>query len=167
MSQGGPLRLSLQRDTRGPPAGIARPRYDRERMSDGVVHFGPGAFSSRAPGVLLRRSCWRIDPDWAICAVALQSSGVRDALAPQDGLYTLAVLDEAQSFQVIGAMRELLVAPRVARGRARTTVRSRRRDWSRRRSPRRAIASPATALSTWRIPTIAHDLRYAATRLAR
>jgi fructuronate reductase len=36
---------------------------------------------------------------------------VRDALLPQDGLYTLATLDEQISYQVIGAVREILVAP--------------------------------------------------------
>src|SRR5262249_33612104 len=36
---------------------------------------------------------------------------VRDALAPQNGLYTLAALDETTSYQVIGAMKEIRVAP--------------------------------------------------------
>ncbi|HEU4530640.1 MAG TPA: mannitol dehydrogenase family protein, partial [Steroidobacteraceae bacterium] len=87
-----------------------RPRYDRGRMSAGVVHFGPGAFFRAHQASYFERLVAQ-RPDWAICAVALQSSGVRDALAPQDDLYTLAVLDETQSFQVIGALRELLVAP--------------------------------------------------------
>jgi fructuronate reductase len=44
--------------------------------------------------------------------VSLRSSEVRDALEPQDCLYTLATLDETVSYQVIGAVRELLVAPK-------------------------------------------------------
>ena len=43
--------------------------------------------------------------------MALQSSGVRGALQPQDGLYTLAVLGQTPSHRVIGARRELLAAP--------------------------------------------------------
>jgi fructuronate reductase len=51
------------------------------------------------------------DPRWGICGVSLRSADVRDALAPQDGLYTLATLEETASYQVIGALREILVAP--------------------------------------------------------
>jgi fructuronate reductase len=51
------------------------------------------------------------DPRWGIAAVSLHSAGVRDALAPQDYLYTLAVLDETPGTRVIGAIKEVLVAP--------------------------------------------------------
>jgi fructuronate reductase len=51
------------------------------------------------------------DPRWSICGVSLRNPDVRDALAPQDGLYTLATLDEQTSYQVIGSITELLVAP--------------------------------------------------------
>ena len=50
------------------------------------------------------------DDRWSICGVSLRSPDVHDALAPQDGLYTLATLDEQISYQVIGALREILVA---------------------------------------------------------
>lgn len=50
------------------------------------------------------------DPRWGICEVALQSTGVRDALAPQDGLYTIAVLDKEPGYRVIGSIKQLLVA---------------------------------------------------------
>jgi len=43
--------------------------------------------------------------------VSLRRSDVRNALAEQDNLYTLAIRDEQISYQVIGAIRELLVAP--------------------------------------------------------
>ena len=36
---------------------------------------------------------------------------MRDALVPQDGLYTLAALDGSTSYQVIGALKQILVAP--------------------------------------------------------
>jgi fructuronate reductase len=42
--------------------------------------------------------------------VSLNSAGVRDALQPQDGLYTLALLGEQQGLRVIGSLRELLTA---------------------------------------------------------
>jgi fructuronate reductase len=36
---------------------------------------------------------------------------VRDALVPQDGLYTLASLDASTSYQIVGALKQTLVAP--------------------------------------------------------
>ena len=45
--------------------------------------------------------------------MSLQSPGVRDALQPQDGLYTLAMLDEQRTYRAIGAIRE--VAGRAAK----------------------------------------------------
>jgi fructuronate reductase len=51
------------------------------------------------------------DPRWGIAAVSLHTAGVRDALAPQDGLYTLAVLDEQPQTRIIGALKDMLVAP--------------------------------------------------------
>ena len=88
---------------------IAIPRYDRSAMRTGVVHFGPGAFH-RVHQAWYFDAALANDLRWGICEVALQSSGVRDALAPQDGLYSLAILDEQRSFAVIGSIRELLVA---------------------------------------------------------
>jgi fructuronate reductase len=89
--------------------GIAVPAYDRYATTTSVVHFGPGAFH-RVHQAWYFDAALAIDPRWGICEVALQSSGVRDALAPQDRLYTLAILDEQRSFAVIGAITELLVA---------------------------------------------------------
>ena len=74
------------------------------------MHFGPGAFFRAHQGDYFDRLLAR-DPRWAICAVSLHSPGVRDALEPQDGLYTLAELDARTSLRVIGAIRQLLVAP--------------------------------------------------------
>jgi len=89
--------------------GIQIPAYDRSAVAAGVVHFGPGAFHRVHQAWYFDAALAR-DSRWGICEVALQSSGVRDALAPQDGLYTLAILDAQRGFQVIGAIRELLVA---------------------------------------------------------
>jgi fructuronate reductase len=74
------------------------------------VHFGPGAFHRAHQAYYFDRLLEK-DASRAICGVSLKTSSVRDALAPQDGLYTLMELDEAPSARVIGAIRELLVAP--------------------------------------------------------
>ena len=86
-----------------------RPAYDRAATSIGIVHFGPGAFHRAHQAYYVDELLAR-DPSWSICEVALRSPGVRDALAPQDGLYTLAALDAQTSFRVIGAIGELRVA---------------------------------------------------------
>ena len=90
--------------------GVLRPAYDRDATRIGVLHFGPGAFF-RAHQAWYFDQLLARDPRWAICAVSLHSRGVAEALGPQDGLYTLAELDEANTFRVIGSVREVLVAP--------------------------------------------------------
>ena len=89
--------------------GVAVPAYDRRAVTTGVVHFGPGAFHRVHQAWYFDAALAR-DPQWGLCEVALQSTGVRDALAPQDRLYTVAILDEQRSFAVVGAINELLVA---------------------------------------------------------
>jgi fructuronate reductase len=91
------------------PSAVGRPAYDIGAVRIGIVHFGPGAFFRAHQAAYIDRLLAR-DPRWGVCAVALHSAGVRDALAPQDGLYTLAELDAQTHFQVIGAIRDLLVA---------------------------------------------------------
>ena len=90
--------------------GVLLPAYDRNTIDIGIVHFGPGAFHRVHQAWFVEKLLAK-DPRWGICAVSLRSPDVRNALAPQEGLYTLVTLDETVSFQVIGAVREILVAP--------------------------------------------------------
>jgi fructuronate reductase len=89
---------------------VRRPGYDRRAVDLGIVHFGPGAFH-RAHQAWFVEKLLASDPRWGICGVSLRSTDVRDALTPQDGLYTLAALDGSTSYQVIGALKRTLVAP--------------------------------------------------------
>ncbi len=91
------------------PAKVTRPNYDVRTLPIGVVHFGPGAFH-RAHQAAYFDSLATSDPRWGICAVSLQTSTLRDALLRQDGLYTLVAVDSANTYRVIGAIREVLVA---------------------------------------------------------
>ena len=75
------------------PREVKRPGYDRRAVDIGIVHFGPGAFH-RVHQAWFVDKLLASDPRWGICAVSLRSTDVRDALVPQDGLYTLATLDE-------------------------------------------------------------------------
>jgi fructuronate reductase len=90
--------------------GARVPAYDRDRVRIGAVHFGPGAFH-RVHQAYYLDAALPADPRWGISEVALRSASVRNTLQPQDGLYTLAVLDETPSIRIIGAIKELLVAP--------------------------------------------------------
>ena len=101
--------------------GVILPTYDRDKVQIGVVHFGPGAFH-RAHQAFYFDALLETDPRWGVCAVSLKSPGVRDALEPQDGLYTLAQLDAQTTFRVIGAIREVLVADRDAPRKQRHTA---------------------------------------------
>jgi fructuronate reductase len=104
-----PLRLNAVSCSAVIP-GVALPAYDRDKVTVGVVHFGPGAFH-RAHQAFYFDQLLAKDPRWGLCAVSLKSPGVRDALQPQDGLYTLAQLDAETTFRVVGSILEVLVAP--------------------------------------------------------
>jgi fructuronate reductase len=91
-------------------AGVAVPPYVRPDTRIGVVHFGPGAFHRAHQAWYFDRMLAR-RPDFAVCAVSLNSPSVRDALAPQDGLYVLAERESEPRLRVIGALEELLFAP--------------------------------------------------------
>ncbi|HEY8508667.1 MAG TPA: mannitol dehydrogenase family protein [Steroidobacteraceae bacterium] len=90
---------------------VARPRYDRSAVGIGIVHFGPGAFHRVHQAWFVESVLAEGDLRWGICGVSLRNPDVRDALAPQDCLYTLAVCDEPGAYQIIGSLREILVAP--------------------------------------------------------
>ncbi|HEX7851521.1 MAG TPA: mannitol dehydrogenase family protein [Sphingomonas sp.] len=73
----------------------------------GIVHFGPGAFHRAHQADYIDRLL-DLDPRWGIAAVSMRSRGTVDALAAQDGLYTLAIRDAAPAMRVIGAHRRFL-----------------------------------------------------------
>jgi fructuronate reductase len=111
------------------PQGVRRPRYDRGNVEPGIVHIGPGAFH-RVHQAWYAEQWLATDPRWGINAVSLRSSTLRDALQAQDWLYALAILDEHESFEVIGSLCGVQVA-----GESPHVVSS-------------SIASPATRLVT-------------------
>ena len=75
------------------------------------MHLGVGAFH-RAHQAVTIDDCLAEDGSWGIVGASLRSPETRDALAPQDGLYTLAVRGGAgEEMRVIGSLLKLLVAP--------------------------------------------------------
>ncbi|MCG5483067.1 MAG: mannitol dehydrogenase family protein [Sinorhizobium meliloti] len=104
------MRLSRKTIDRLPPT-VKRPDYDLGPVTVGIVHLGIGAFH-RAHQAAYTDALLSENPSWGICGVSLRSPETRDALQPQDGLYTLAVQDgEGSDLGVIGSVVELLCAP--------------------------------------------------------
>ena len=96
----------------GLPSDVARPAYDRRRVTTGVVHLGIGAFHRAHQAVVFDDALASGDLRWGVLGASLRSPGVRDQLNPQDGLYTLVVRDGAEEhLRVIGAGRGVLVGP--------------------------------------------------------
>ncbi len=99
------------------PAAVQRPLFDRNALQVGIVHLGLGAFM-RAHLALFNDDALDRggDAGWGVCGVSLRHADTRDALTPQQGLYTLALRDAdehgaaRQRLRVIGSLREMLVA---------------------------------------------------------
>ncbi len=94
----------------GLPDSVAKPRYDRAAVTPGIVHLGIGAFH-RAHQAVYTDTILEREPAWGIIGASLKSSATRDALQPQDCLYTLAVRSgEGEQLRVIGSVVRILVA---------------------------------------------------------
>lgn len=94
------------------PGEVERPGYDRAAVRTGVVHLGIGAFHRAHQAVVFDDAIRGGDARWGVLGASLRSPGVRDQLAPQDGLYTLVVRDGAsESLRVIGACKGVMVGP--------------------------------------------------------
>lgn len=78
------------------PAFVRKPG---PRPAPRVVHLGIGAFHRAHQAVVFD------DLGWGVIGASLRSPAVREAMAPQDGLYSLVVGEEVR---VIGAVREVL-----------------------------------------------------------
>ncbi|OQW52968.1 mannitol dehydrogenase family protein [Candidatus Raskinella chloraquaticus] len=94
------------------PGDVERPRYDRRTVRPGIVHLGVGAFHRAHQAVATEAVLNAGAGEWGITAASLRSADTRDALMPQDGLYTVSVREPAgERLQVIGAISDVLVAP--------------------------------------------------------
>ncbi len=84
--------------------------YDRSRVTPGIVHIGIGAFH-RAHMAAYIDDILGSDPSWGIIGASLRRPDTRDALEPQDFLYTLAIRSDAgTSTRVIGSVLDVLDA---------------------------------------------------------
>jgi len=95
---------------------VARPTYDRSKVTAGIVHFGVGGFhrahEARYLDELMNDGKGM---DWGLCGVGAlpQDRRVIETLRAQDGLYTLVAKhpDGRREPRVIGSIVELMLAP--------------------------------------------------------
>ena len=93
------------------PGNVRRPGYDRARVRPGIVHLGVGAFHRAHQAVVIDDLLAGGATDWGIVGASLKNSDTRDALAPQDGLYTVAVRSGAGAeHRVVGSILQTEVA---------------------------------------------------------
>ena len=91
-------------------AGIKAPAYDRGAVKPGIVHLGIGAFH-RAHMAVYVDDLLENDPSWGIVGASLRRPDTKEALEPQDGLYTIAVRDAAGTHpRVIGSILSVMDA---------------------------------------------------------
>lgn len=98
------------------PSSVGVPQYLDDSLTMGIVHFGVGNFHRSHQAMYVDRLLnMGLAREWAICGVGLLERDVRmrDVLARQDGLYSLALRqpDGSSDFAVIGSIREFIYAP--------------------------------------------------------
>ncbi|MFM2066366.1 MAG: hypothetical protein RLZZ584_1275 [Pseudomonadota bacterium] len=152
------------------PAEVQRPAYDRAALRTGIVHLGIGAFMRAHLAVATEAAIAASgDLGWGLCGVSLRSPGTRDALAPQAGLYTVAVRDAdghgqpRQRLQVIGCVCELLVAPEDPGAVLDAIARPATRILSLSVTEKAYLREPASGALLVDHPDIVHDLAHPAT----
>ncbi|OUS06594.1 hypothetical protein A9Q96_09185 [Rhodobacterales bacterium 52_120_T64] len=83
------------------------PQYDRATVAPGILHIGVGAFH-RAHQAVYIDSLLKKSPEWGLIGVSMQNANTRDALAPQDGLYSVGIREAGDmSVRVIGSLMSI------------------------------------------------------------
>lgn len=90
------------------PDHVGRPRYDRAKLTPGIVHIGLGNFHRAHQAWYLHRLMQQgLAHDWAIIGAGVRpgDAAMRDRLIQQDCLTTLVELDPSSaSVEVVGSM---------------------------------------------------------------
>ncbi len=96
----------------GLPPDIARPAYDRRAVACGIVHLGLGAFHRAHQAVYTDDRLAAGESAWGIVGMSLRSPDVREALAPQDGLYTVLQRGpDGDRARVVGSVLDVVTVP--------------------------------------------------------
>jgi mannitol-1-phosphate/altronate dehydrogenase len=90
----------------------ALPSYDRAKLTPGVVHIGVGGFHRAHQATYFDALAERGATDWGVIGVGLHSRSMKEALEPQDLLYTVVERDaDADVARVVGTLDAYLYAP--------------------------------------------------------
>jgi mannitol 2-dehydrogenase len=91
---------------------VAPPAYDRTSLIPAVVHLGVGGFHRAHQAVYLDDLARLGETGWGETGVGLRSPAMRDALAPQDWLFTVVERDrDRDTARVVGSMIDYRYAP--------------------------------------------------------
>lgn len=102
------MRLSEQ-TLNAVPASVRKPTYDRRKVAGSIVHLGLGAFHRAHQAMFTEAVLASGDLAWGIIGAGMVSASMKDALQPQDGLYTLAEKGaDGESVRVIGSIINVL-----------------------------------------------------------
>ena len=91
-------------------SGVVTPQYDRSSASCGVMHIGVGNFHRAHQAIYFDDLLASGELNWAITGVSLRSPKTRDALKPQDFLYTVATPGVTSTYRVVGALKDIIYA---------------------------------------------------------
>ncbi|RWX80834.1 mannitol dehydrogenase family protein [Neorhizobium lilium] len=93
------------------PSSVSAPAYDRGALGPGIVHLGIGAFHRAHQAVYTQRALQAEFGPWGIVAVNLRSPEPVQALAEQDGLYSVLMGErDGDQAEVIGATIDWICA---------------------------------------------------------
>jgi fructuronate reductase/mannitol 2-dehydrogenase len=91
---------------------VATPSYARDALVPGVVHIGVGGFHRAHQELYFDELAQRGVTDWGVIGVGLHSRAMKDALEPQELLYTVVERDaDADEARVVGSLIRYLYAP--------------------------------------------------------
>jgi len=89
---------------------VVLPSYNRKDIGIGIVHLGLGAFHRSHQAIYTEQLLNKLGGgNWGISGVSFSNEALQAQLQQQDCLYTSAILDVVDSFQVVGALKEVLV----------------------------------------------------------
>ena len=93
------------------PESVTGPAFNRKALKPGIVHIGLGAFHRAHQAVYTQKALEHNFGPWGIVAVNLRSPDPVQALAEQDGLYSIITRSaEGDKAEIIGATVDWLCA---------------------------------------------------------
>lgn len=101
------------------PAQVKRPEYERGGIRKAIVHLGVGGFHRAHQAVYTDSVIAAGDRSWGICGAGImeRDAAMRDALAPQDYLYTVvARTAESEEARVVGSIIDFTLGANGSKG---------------------------------------------------